>query len=69
MDKQSLYIRIKMLTRKAKIKKKVGTHTLRHSIATHLLASGMKLERIQQFLGHGDLDSTQIYTHLVNDLP
>jgi len=69
MDKQSLYIRIKMLARKAKIKKKVGTHTLRHSIATHLLSSGMKLERIQQFLGHGDLDSTQIYTHLVNDLP
>jgi len=69
MDKQSLYVRIKMLARKAKIKKKVGTHTLRHSIATHLLSSGMKLERIQQFLGHGDLDSTQIYTHLVNDLP
>jgi integrase/recombinase XerD len=69
MDKQSLYIRIKILARKAKIKKKVGTHTLRHSIATHLLSSGMKLERIQQFLGHGDLDSTQIYTHLVNDLP
>ena len=69
MDKQSLYVRIKMLARKAKIKKRVGTHTLRHSIATHLLQSGMKLERIQQFLGHGDLDSTQIYTHLVNDLP
>ena len=69
MDKQSLYIRIKLLAKKAKIKKKVGTHTLRHSIATHLLSSGMKLERIQQFLGHGDLDSTQIYTHLVNDLP
>ena len=68
MNKQSLYIRIKALTKKAKIKKKVGTHTLRHSIATHLLHSGMKLERIQQFLGHGTLDSTQIYTHLVNEL-
>ncbi len=67
MDKQSLYIRIKLLAKKAKIKKKVGTHTLRHSIATHLLASGMKLERIQQFPGHGDMDSTQIYTHLVNE--
>jgi integrase/recombinase XerD len=69
MDKQSLYIRIKLLARKAKIKKKVGTHTLRHSIATHLLASGMKLERIQQFLGHAGVDSTQIYTHLVNETP
>lgn len=68
MHKQSLYVRIKLLVRKAKIKKKVGTHTLRHSIATHLLQSGMKLERIQQFLGHADLDSTQIYTHLVNEL-
>jgi site-specific recombinase XerD len=66
MQKQSLYVRVKQLARKAKINKKVGTHTLRHSIATHLLQSGMKLEMIQQFLGHGDLDSTQIYTHLVN---
>ena len=67
MNKQSLYIRIKALVRKARLKKKVGTHTLRHSIATHLLQSGMKLEMIQQFLGHGDLDSTQIYTHLANE--
>lgn len=67
MHKQSLYIRIKKLVKKAKIKKKVGTHTLRHSIATHLLQSGMKLERIQQFLGHSSLDSTQIYTHLQNE--
>ncbi len=67
ITKQSLYIRIKILARKAEIKKKVGTHTLRHSIATHLLQSGMKLERIQQFLGHGTIDSTQIYTHLKNE--
>jgi integrase/recombinase XerD len=67
MHKQSLYIRIKELARRAEIKKKVGTHTLRHSIATHLLQSGMKLERIQQFLGHGTIDSTQIYTHLINE--
>ncbi len=67
MQKQSLYVRIKSLVKKSGIKKKVGTHTLRHSIATHLLQSGMKLERIQQFLGHADLDSTQIYTHLKNE--
>jgi integrase/recombinase XerD len=64
MQRQSLYIRVKALVKQAKIKKKVGTHTLRHSIATHLLQSGMKLEQIQQFLGHSNLDSTQIYTHL-----
>ena len=69
IHKQSLYIRIKTLVKRAEIKKRVGTHTLRHSIATHLLQSGMKLERIQQFLGHGNLDSTQIYTHLLNEMP
>jgi site-specific recombinase XerD len=67
MHKQSLYVRVKQLVKRARIKKKVGTHTLRHSIATHLLQSGMKLEKIQAFLGHGDLDSTQIYTHLANE--
>jgi integrase/recombinase XerD len=67
MHKQSLYLRIKKLVKKTGIKKKVGTHTLRHSIATHLLQSGMKLERIQQFLGHACLDNTQLYTHLAND--
>lgn len=66
MNRQSLYIRVKKLIKKAKIKKRAGVHTLRHSIATHLLQSGMKLERIQQFLGHADLDSTQIYTHIAD---
>jgi integrase/recombinase XerD len=67
IHKQSLYLRIKALVRKAGITKEVGTHTLRHSIATHLLQSGMKLERIKEFLGHAALDSTQIYTHLINE--
>jgi site-specific recombinase XerD len=69
INKQSLYVRIKGLVGKAGISKEVGTHTLRHSIATHLLQSGMPLERIQEFLGHSCLDSTQIYTHLINELP
>jgi integrase/recombinase XerD len=67
LHKQSCYLRIKAFARKAGITKEVGTHTLRHSIATHLLQSGMKLERIQAFLGHAALDSTQIYTHLINE--
>ena len=67
IHKQSLYIRIKGLVRRAGIQKQVGTHSLRHSIATHLLQSGMKLERIRDFLGHATLDSTQLYTHLVNE--
>jgi len=46
--------------------KKPGLHVLRHSIATHLLARGMDIELIRQFLGHKSLDTTQIYTHIVN---
>lgn len=46
--------------------KEPGLHTLRHSIATHLLSGGMKLERIKDFLGHDSLESTQIYTHLMD---
>jgi integrase/recombinase XerD len=42
-------------------------HTLRHSIATHLLAQGMDIEMIQQFLGHATIESTQIYTHILNE--
>jgi integrase/recombinase XerD len=45
--------------------KEIGLHTLRHSIATHLLKAGMKLESISRFLGHSSLESTQIYTHLI----
>jgi integrase/recombinase XerD len=67
LTRQSLYVRIKQLAKKARIMKSIGTHTLRHSIATHLLESGMELERIREFLGHAVLDSTQVYTHLVNE--
>jgi len=48
--------------------KEAGLHTLRHSIATHLLQAGMKLESISRFLGHSSLESTQIYTHLAGSV-
>jgi len=48
--------------------KKTTLHTLRHSIATHLLLEGMDIEMIQQLLGHRSLESTQVYTHLKNEL-
>jgi integrase/recombinase XerD len=47
------------------MQKEIHLHTLRHSIATHLLQNGMKLERIKEFLGHSSLESTQIYTHFL----
>ncbi|KAA1240369.1 tyrosine-type recombinase/integrase [Aquimarina sp. RZ0] len=47
------------------IEKNITPHALRHSIATHFLQAGMKIEDIQQFLGHSSLESTQIYTHIL----
>ena len=47
------------------IEKNITPHALRHSIATHFLQEGMKIEDIQQFLGHSSLESTQIYTHIL----
>ena len=58
---------IKLTANTELIEKEVGLHTLRHSIATHLLANGMSLEKIKEFLGHSSMDSTQIYTHLINE--
>ncbi|MFM8913731.1 MAG: tyrosine-type recombinase/integrase, partial [Flammeovirgaceae bacterium] len=48
--------------------KVIGLHALRHSIATHLMQRGMKFDYISQFLGHGLMSSTQIYTHLAHEL-
>jgi len=59
-----LHKRLKALAKAAGINKTVGLHMLRHSIATHLLQSGMKIEDIATFLGHKNIESTQRYTHL-----
>lgn len=61
----SFYQRFSYLKDKSGIDKDFSTHTLRHSIATHLLQSGMKIEDIAKFLGHTSLESTQLYTHIV----
>lgn len=65
---KSFYSRLKDLRNKAGIETHFSTHNLRHSIATHLLQSGMAIEEIARFLGHASLESTQIYTHIVNQL-
>ncbi len=47
--------------------KNITLHSLRHSIATHLLARGMDIQKVQRFLGHSSLDTTEIYTHLIEE--
>ena len=68
MDGQTMLLRLKYLQHQTEnaelIEKEIGLHTLRHSIATHLLQAGMELESIARLLGHSTLESTQIYTHL-----
>lgn len=70
MNGQSMSIRLKLLQQRTDDlqlqEKNVRLHVLRHSIATHLLANGMPLENISRFLGHNSLESTQVYTHLIN---
>ncbi|MDZ4796119.1 MAG: tyrosine-type recombinase/integrase [Bacteroidota bacterium] len=59
--------RLQYLLKCAELPNSITLHGLRHSIATHLLQSGMSIEDIAKFLGHSSLSSTQIYTHIVND--
>lgn len=59
---------LRRIVKKSGLTKKVYPHLLRHSIATHLLQSGMELEKVSLFLGHHSIESTQRYTHITNGL-
>ncbi|MGC8765696.1 MAG: site-specific tyrosine recombinase XerD [Brevinematia bacterium] len=68
LSRVSIWEIVKKKALKKGIKKNIYPHTLRHSFATHLIANGADLRVVQELLGHSDISTTEIYTHVTSDL-
>ncbi len=67
LTRQAVFLMIKKRAKMVGINKNISPHTLRHSFATHLLQNGADIRFIQELLGHSDVSTTEIYTHIANE--
>ncbi len=67
LTRQGFWLILKGCAKSANLGDGVTPHTLRHSFATHMLRGGMPLRNVQEMLGHANISTTQVYTHLTSD--